>query len=236
MKTIFTQRSSGKELLDGDNISYADLALNLHELDIINKRLGGHAITISGVKKVLSMHYTEGMKIKIVEIGCGGGDNLRAIKKWAQSQNMNVQLVGVDISKEAVQFASSHAFSKGIEFVESDYKKMIFAQKPAIIFNSLFCHHFSQEELVYMMRWMHRSCTHGFFINDLHRHPLAYYSIRAITSVASRSYLVKNDAPLSVLRGFVKNEWERIFGDAGLQYHSIEWKWAFRWLVTFVHE
>ena len=52
------------------------------------------------------------------------------------------------------------------------------------------------------------TAKHGFFINDLHRHPLAYHSIRILTSLFSKSYLVKNDAPLSVLRGFKKKELE----------------------------
>ena len=236
MKTLFTERSSRKELLDGDNIPFADIAQNMQELDAINTRLGGHRVTIAGVETVLSQHYTKGLKIKIVEIGCGGGDNLRVIKNWAESKNISVQLVGVDINQEVVQYASGLTANQGIKFSESEYSKMIFADKPAIIFNSLFCHHFSHDQLVYMMRWMHRSCTLGFFMNDLHRHPLAYYSIKAITSKFSKSYLVKNDAPVSVLRGFKRKELEKIFKDAGLKYHSLEWKWAFRWLVTCVHE
>ena len=83
-----------------------------------------------------------------------------------------------------------------------------------------------------MMQWMQRNSNIGFFINDLHRNTLAYYSIRILTRWFSKSYLVKNDAPLSVLRGFKKNEWEAIMQQAGIQHYSIEWKWAFRWLIT----
>ncbi len=71
----------------------------------------------------------------------------------------------------------------------------------------------------------------GFFINDLQRHPLAYYSIKYITKFFSKSYLVKNDAPLSVLRGFKKDEWKGIFEKAGIINYSIQWKWAFRYLI-----
>ena len=48
----------------------------------------------------------------------------------------------------------------------------------------------------------------------------------------SKSYLVKNDAPLSVLRGFKKNEWKNIFEKAGIKNYSIKWKWAFRYLIV----
>jgi hypothetical protein len=86
--------------------------------------------------------------------------------------------------------------------------------------------------LVGMLLWMKNNSSVGFFINDLHRQPLAYYFIKLATKLFSKSSLVKNDAPLSVLRGFKKKEWESIFERAGIQNYSIKWKWAFRYLVT----
>ena len=74
----------------------------------------------------------------------------------------------------------------------------------------------------------------GFFINDLHRHWLAYYSIQIITSIFSGSYLVKNDAPLSVARGFKKKEWATMIAAAGIANCSIQWKWAFRHLIVYI--
>ncbi|MGZ5255480.1 MAG: methyltransferase domain-containing protein, partial [Flavitalea sp.] len=59
------------------------------------------------------------------------------------------------------------------------------------------------------------------------------YAIKIITAIFSKSYLVKNDAPLSVLRGFKKTELISALKQAGINDASIEWKWAFRWLVVF---
>ena len=103
--------------------------------------------------------------------------------------------------------------------------------KPDIIFASLFCHHFTDEELIKMMAWMKANSTLGFFINDLHRHPVAYHFIKLTSRLFSSSYLVKNDAPLSVLRGFKKQDWQNILQKAGIRNYTIEWKWAFRYLV-----
>jgi hypothetical protein len=79
---------------------------------------------------------------------------------------------------------------------------------------------------------MRSNSTIGFFINDLHRHPLAYHSIKWITKIFSKSYLVKNDAPLSVLRGFKRKEWKGLFQQAGIDNYELQWKWAFRWLIV----
>jgi hypothetical protein len=68
----------------------------------------------------------------------------------------------------------------------------------------------------------------------LHRHPVAYYSIKALTNLFSGSYLVKNDAPLSVLRAFRKKELQNLLLAAGIKNYSLRWKWAFRWqLILF---
>jgi hypothetical protein len=87
-----------------------------------------------------------------------------------------------------------------------------------------------------MLRWMKNNTIKGFFINDLQRHPFAYHSIKILTKIFSRSYLVKNDGPISVLRGFRKNEWMQLIEKAGITKYSIYWRWAFRYLVVVKNE
>jgi hypothetical protein len=82
---------------------------------------------------------------------------------------------------------------------------------------------------------MYDNSSLGFFINDLHRHPMAFYSIRILTKLFSNSYLVKNDAPLSVRRGFRKEELEGLLEQAGLRSYEVSWQWAFRFLVVAMH-
>ena len=231
----FQQRSYQKELLDRNDIPFEDIKRNMQELDFINRKLGGHDITLDGIVALIKDQIVFNSKLTVVEIGCGGGDNLRAIRNWAEKVHLPFQLQGIDINPECVTYAKQQKRNRGIEFAVSDYKNVFFKQKPDIIFSSLFCHHFSEDELVSMLRWMHRNSQLGFFINDLHRHWLAYYSIRFLTKFFSKSYLVKNDAPLSVLRGFKRNEWNTIFQEAGISNFNCRWRWAFRWLITSSH-
>lgn len=227
-------RSYQKELLDSDHIPFEHIKRNMQELDRINHYLGGHNITISGIKSFLT-HVPADQELRVVEIGSGGGDNLRVIQQLAQQHHRKVSLTGIDINPECVAYAQSLLTNKDIEFIHSDYKEVEFDVPPDIIFSSLFCHHFTDEELVHMLRWMAQHTQLGFFINDLHRHPVAYYSIKALTRIFSHSYLVKNDAPLSVQRGFKRREWHHLFAEAGIKQYECSWKWAFRWLVTYLH-
>lgn len=234
MIQLLRQRSYEKELLDRDDIPFADIKKNMQELDRINRYLGGHRISLDGIRR-LTFKQKMNEPLRITEIGCGGGDNLRAIGRWAAKKKLQVQLSGIDINPSCIGYAQSVERNKGISFIHSDYRDVNFSQRPHIIFSSLFCHHFTEDELRGMLQWMRKNSTLGFFINDLHRHSLAYYSIGLLTKAFSNSYLVKNDAPLSVKRGFVREDWKRLFTSAGIDHFRCEWKWAFRWLVTCSH-
>lgn len=230
----FKQRSYKPELLDRDDIPFLHIQKNMEELDSINHWLGGHAITLKGLQQLLQ-HWKGEVPLRIAEIGCGGGDNLRVIGNWARKRGYDVELTGIDINKECIAFARDRKSNSEIEFIVSDYRDVQFQQPPHILFSSLFCHHFTDEQLVEMLQWMKEQSTLGFFINDLHRHPFAYYSISWLTRAFSRSYLVRNDAPLSVQRGFVRKEWQALFHRAGINAWNCRWCWAFRWLITYRH-
>lgn len=228
----FKQRSYKQELLDGTDIPFEAIKRNMQELDFINRKLGGHEITLDGIAELIknAMHFNN--TLFVVEIGCGGGDNLRAIKEWANHTQLKVQLAGIDKNKECIVFAKTRKGNEKIDFIQADYKEVVFDKKPDIVFSSLFCHHFTDDEVVPMLVWMKQNSAIGFFINDLHRHFLAFYFIKIMTTLFSKSYLVKNDAPLSVQRGFVKQDWKRLLAAAGEKKFTIQWRWAFRWLIT----
>ncbi len=224
-------RSTQAELLDRDDILFDDLVVNLRELNFINTWLGGHQITIAGLKSLLKNGTERNKEIIVCEIGCGGGDNLRVVQRWLNKHQIKHQIVGIDLKPECIDYCQKQTDITAT-WVCSDYEKVIFEAQPDIIFSSLFCHHFSESELVNQMAWLRKNAAIGFFINDLQRHWLAYYLIKYLTQLFSNSYLVKNDAPLSVARGYSRTEWRTILDKSGNKFAKISWKWAFRWLVV----
>lgn len=225
-------RSHHKELLDNDSIPFGDIKQNMRELDFINSQLGGHRATIYGLKKLIGKRR----KIHVCEIGCGGGDNLYTLQKWCHRNNIQATFTGIDIKQFCIDFAKEKfSLLENVTWIVNDYQQIKFESKPDVVFSSLFCHHFTNKALVTQLQWMKENSNIGFFINDLQRHWLAYYSIKLLTKLFSASYLVKNDAPLSVARGFKKNEWRNIISKATIETCQIYWKWAFRYLIVCVN-
>jgi 2-polyprenyl-3-methyl-5-hydroxy-6-metoxy-1,4-benzoquinol methylase len=224
----FSVRSYQKELLDQPGIPWIDIQRNMQELNTINTYLGGHSITLNGFKQLAKNNTS----LTVCEIGCGGGDNLKAIDQWCKKKNIQFQLIGIDLNEHCIRVAKEALPGSNTRFITADYSTVSFSEnKPDIIFSSLFCHHFTDEQLIQLLQWIQQNCKLGFFINDLHRHWLAYYSIKYLTRAFSKSYLIKNDAPLSVQRGFIKREWQYLLQQAAIHQFHIQWKWAFRWLI-----
>ena len=230
----FNERSYQLELLDNEAIPTSDLHQNLTELNSINTYLGGHAVTCEAMA---SFNLNKELTYTVLDIGCGGGDNLISIANWARENKFKLILTGVDLKQDCITFAKKQCKDyPEIKLVCSDYRGFLTGDHHFdIIFNALFCHHFKEAELQGLFSFMKAKSKLGFFVNDLHRHPFAYYSIKTITQLFSRSYLVKNDACLSVLRGFSLKEIKQLFPDNHYKAIQIQWKWAFRWLIIYKH-
>src|SRR5690242_11380897 len=108
---MFSQRSTAPELMDQPDIPPPDLERNLRELAFINTYLGGHAVTLNALDQVILKDPStrNAAKIwRIADLGSGGGDNLKAIRKWAQHRKIQVELTGIDLNPVMIRYAQHH--------------------------------------------------------------------------------------------------------------------------------
>jgi len=201
---------------------------SLAELDYINYWLGGDWISLRGLKELINKSKTP---FSIIDLGCGSGTLLSQMAKRYQNQ-LNSG-VGIDANRYIINYArNSQRTFKNLSFIQINVLDT--AQKSFncdILHASLFLHHFTHYELVVLFKIFKLQANRGMVISDLHRHWLAYYSIKYLTQWFSKSTMVQNDGPLSVMRGFRRREWIRIFEDSGIENYKIRWKWAFRWQI-----
>ncbi len=226
----FSQRSTALEIMD--DLDYHDEVVfqTLRELDFINQWLGGNAVTVNAIEKVWQNLPKEKM-ISIADLGCGSGEMLRLIHKRAMQQNRAVQLTGVDANPHIIEYAQRQSQQNSKLYFESQsvFSEEFQSQRFDIFIATLFLHHFSDDELIGLFQSLKKQAKVGIIVNDIHRHALAYYSIKWLTFLFSKSPMVKFDAPLSVLRAFRRKELTAILKKAGILNYQLNWKWAFRW-------
>jgi len=228
-------RSNEKELIDDLELDNDALRQNLEELALINKYLGGNQVTTSGLSRLIPnpLITNNQSPITIADLGCGGGDMLMVMADWAKKIGLNAQFIGIDANDFMVDFGMKRTANyPNISYLHQDIYSEEFKEKSFdIVTMTLFCHHFSDESLVQFLQQLKKQTRIGIVINDIHRHWFAYHSIAWITKLFLKSYLVKNDAKLSVWRAFVREDLEKIIQKSGFNKYSIRWKWAFRWEV-----
>lgn len=231
----FSNRSTAIEIMDDLNCSGPVVDQTLIEIEFINKWLGGNAVTLSGFQEILKQ-LPNNKSLKIADLGCGGGEMLKLVAQKLREQQRAASLTGIDANPNIVAFAEKHAEDypeinfKTLNILSEDFKK----ESYDIVLATLFFHHFTKEELIATFRLFKNNLRCAVVMNDLHRHGLAYYSIKLLTRLFSKSEMVKYDAPLSVYRGFTRSELQEILQAAGIQHYSLRWRWAFRWQLIIL--
>ncbi len=226
----FKTRSYEKEILDDFELQGNDLKRNLRELERINRFLGGYAPILKNLKVVLQEYSYEG-PLKISDAGCGGGDMLRKLSDWSGSQNIEVQLTGLDGNPNVLALAREFAKAYPIQWQLVNVLSPLFSehQTDVLLFN-LFMHHFSEEQIIHILRNA-RGSSRYILINDLQRSPLAYRLFQIVSRIFNFSYVSKHDGKLSIRKSFTRADWEEILKQAGIEDYSIRWQWAFRYSI-----
>ncbi len=224
------KRSQAPEKMDDPSVPEGDIRQALQGLELINRWLGGYKVVINSLN---SIRWPKEPVVVIMDLGCGGGDTLRAVSSWADRKQRRVRLVGVDMNSAMTRYAGNKSLTyPSISFRTANvFDLALMADAPHIAMCSLFAHHFDHDELVKLVQHMYRLSRNAVIINDLHRHPVAYHSIKTLTALFSKNYLLKYDAPLSVARSLTRAEWKEVLKAAGIRRYSIRWRWAWRWEI-----
>jgi 2-polyprenyl-3-methyl-5-hydroxy-6-metoxy-1,4-benzoquinol methylase len=225
-------RTDKEELMDDFSIGGDLLRDTLDKLENINRWLGGNLMTVKSLKRVLKNHPKE-QELVIADIGCGHGDILRDVAKFGRKNGYKMKLLGIDANPTAIAYANELS----AEFPEISFKtEDIFSDKFKnrkfdVVLATLFLHHFKEAQLVSFLKNTLKQTKIAVIVNDLHRHKLAYY-LFMLLSVFIKNKMIIEDGLTSVLRGFKRNDLERISKKLKVKT-QISWKWAFRfqWIL-----
>jgi len=229
-----SRRSTAPEIMDDFELEGEILRDALDKIASINRLLGGNKVTLDGVKALIRSKPKHQL-IRILDIGCGNGDMLRALADYGKNENLNFELIGID----ANNFTIEHARSLSVNYQNISYEcKDIFEEldkstKCDIMLCTLTLHHFTDEDIIKLLQNFKRLAKLGIVINDLHRSAIAYYLFNALCFVFRLNDMSREDGLVSILRGFKKADLQRYSKQLNLKFCSINWKWAFRyqWII-----
>ncbi|HVI30126.1 methyltransferase domain-containing protein [Hansschlegelia sp.] len=211
-------RSDARELMDEDSSDFETFRGCLVDLARINRLSLGYRPTVAFLDRLRrERRLPQGRPLRILDVGCGYGDTLRAVDAWARRVGAPVALLGIDRNpwaERAARAATEPAAPIAFRTVD------LFDFRPDgpidVVLSALFAHHLDDRELTRFLRWQEKVAGVGWHLNDLRRSRLAFHGFRAASAALRMHRFVRHDGPVSFARAFVKDDWRRALGAAGV--------------------
>ncbi len=223
-------RSSAIEWMDTQPVGMADYRACLEDMSAANRLTLGYRPTLAYFDRA-TRGWPPGRSFSVLDVGFGYGDMLRRLRRWADERRFRVELSGVDLHPWSAGIAAAVTpAGMAIRYETGDAFALPKLRYDFIIC-SLMTHHLSDAQLVTFLGWLDSSAVRGWFINDLHRHAVPYYLFAALAALAGWHRFVRHDGPVSIARGFRKEDWQVLLDRAGVSA-AISWHMPYRLCVA----
>ena len=229
---MLATRSTANELMDADDLDPDVYAAVVHDLAKVNSWTMARRPTLAFVTKVMARRAVGAGPLRILDVGFGDGDMLRALHARANTNRWHLELTGVDLNPRSAPAAMAATPSAmKIAWLTGDYADLAGDQWDVII-SSLVAHHMTHGQLIAYLRFMDATAKAGWFINDLHRHGFAYLGFPILARLMRWHPIVRHDGTLSVARSFRPCEWAALLAEAGIANATVRRQFPFRLCVS----
>ena len=221
------QRTIAEEQMDAPDLPAPVYAAVLRDLAAVNRLTMTHRPTLGFLARALAGRH----HVRLLDVGFGQGDMLRAIATWDARRGIDADLVGIDLNPNSAAIAQA-ATPRGmaIDWRTGDYRDLT-GQGFDIVTSSLVCHHMTAPEIDTFLTFMEAEARVGWMVNDLHRHALAHAGFPWLARIMRWHPIVRADGQLSIARSFRPAEWHAMLGAAGISGAQVVRRFPFRLCV-----
>jgi SAM-dependent methyltransferase len=197
----------------------------LRDLARVNRWFLGYRPTLDWLD---SLNLRGRAPVRIVDVGCGYGDALRRVEKWARDRGIAVELIGLDLNPDSAVIADEATpKGSGIRWMTGNVFDHPIEGTVDVVISSLFTHHLPDADVTRFLQWMENHAAVGWFVNDLSRAPIPYRLFGWFARVMRLHRFVQHDGPVSIARAFRPEDWGRLCAAAGLResdYRVVKYK------------
>ena len=205
-------RSKEEEQMDSLELDPAVYARILNDLDRVNSWTLARRPTLGFLARAVG----NVRQFRLLDVGFGQGDMLRAIARWARRRGLSPELVGVDLNPRSAAVARAATPAElGIDYRTGDYRTL--GGGFDVVVSNLVAHHMTDRQLHDFLVYMEAEAGMGWFVNDLHRHPVALAGYPLLSRLMRWHPIVREDGQLSIARSFRPAEWGGILAGAGIK-------------------
>ena len=225
--TSLAVRAQAEELMDAPDLDPAVLAAVLRDLAKVNRVTMAARPTLAFLARALAGRE----RVRLLDVGFGDGDMLRAIARWCGRRGIAAELVGVDLNPASLPAAAARTpAGLPIRYVTGDYAALA-GEGWDVVISSLVAHHMQRGELVAFLRFMEAEARLGWIVNDLRRSRFAYHGYPLLAGLMRWHPIVRHDGRLSIARSYRADEWAPLLAEAGVSGARVARRFPFRLCV-----
>ena len=174
--------------------------------------------------------------VRILDIGCGGGDILFTLHQMCKKDGIVAELTGIDPDKRSIDFASGRVSDGAIRFFHQTASEHAFEQASELaselansgerydyVISNHLLHHLQDEEVRKLASDACDLALHQVIFNDISRSAIGYLLFQVTTPLLFRRSFISKDGLISIRRSFTRDELAQLLGE----------KWSVRPMVPF---
>jgi SAM-dependent methyltransferase len=212
---FFRRRSSQAEYFDQPERAGAEVIRAFRDLDRLNRFF----VPWRPFREVLPrwLGLSRCSRLAFLDIGAGTGQLGRELSEWARKRGWDWQFTNLDAN------AAGLRDGKACRPVVASALELPFPNASFdVVLASQMTHHLTDKQVVIHLREAWRVTREGLMLADLHRNPGLYAMLWLCPRFLGVSREVREDALISVKRGFRLGELRLLANRAGLN-HSRVW-------------
>lgn len=199
-----TKRIIVPELLD--HATDEEAAANLADLVRINRWIGGHRILLRHLRRFA----TPADRFTFLDVGAASGDMARVV----QREFPRAVVISLDVVARNLRAGT------GLKLVGDAFALPV--KRVDFVHASLFLHHFTDAQVVELLRGMRGCAERAVIVQDLVRHGVARSFLPATQWLFGWQKLTVHDGAISVAAGFRRRELAALAAEAGMGEAQVE--------------
>lgn len=194
-----------REQMDSPDCELSILRNTYEQFDTINKLLGGWSKIYR--QWIYPALLAEPGPASVLDIGCGGGDIIRALSEMTKKDNLEIHFTGIDPDLRAIDFAREKNLDPYTDFYAKKSEMLVGDQeKFTVVISNHLLHHLGDDELKKIYSDAEQLSSSLVLFSDIERSDLGYGCFRAIAPLIFKKSFIAEDGIVSIRRSYRSEE------------------------------